>query len=331
MAEIHGRTSKIKRYYWREIAFLTFVRFAERAEAAGLESRDFYSEEGISLQKEVEREVLEEIKRSHERNPKYSFREESQAEVLAKHHIEIVRLDAVFGPKTQEKGVHIFDGEELVSAEEFVSRHYRRRGWGVLFCESRPFHVIFGIYMWPLIQDLADPLGEIRGFGAKRNYPSRSLTRGEHIWTRHPSDFGTKGYAQRRARAIDEHFEFMLPADQGELLRRFDSWIEDSELLRDYLWAHDPDDVARARGIVEILPPGIIVRILRYLVCDYWGRYTGWPDLLVHGGDGFFFAEVKASKDGLSGDQKRWIADNAVELNLPFKLVKINRVTTRSE
>lgn len=330
MAAIHGRTSKIKRYYWREIAFLTFTRFAERAEAAGLEPRNSYSPDGVDLRREVEREVIEEIKRSHARDPKYDFQEVSQAEILAKHNVEVLRLDATFAPKSQAKGSCIFDGQEVVSAEEFASRHYRRTGWNVLFCESRPFHVLFGIYMWLLIQDPADPRGEMHGFGAKMDYPSRSLTRGEQLWTRHPPDFGTKGYAQRRAEAIDEHFESMLPADQGDLLWRFDYWIEGSELLRDYLWAHDPDDVARARSIVEILPPEVIVRVLRYLVGNYWGRYTGWPDLLAHRGGEFFFAEVKASKDGLSGDQKRWIADNALDLSLPFRLVKINRATTRS-
>lgn len=278
----------------------------------------------------MERDVLEEIKQRHSSNPKYDFREPSQAEVLSKYDIEIVRLDATFVPKSQTKGVGIFDGEEVVSAEEFVCRYYRRRNWDVLFCESRPFHVLFGIYMWLLVQDPGDPLGEMRGFGAKMDRPSHSLTKGEQVWTRLPRDFGTKGYAQRRAEAINEHFESMLPADQGELLWRFDYWVEGSALLRDYLWAHDPVDVTRARTIVEILTPDVTIRVLRYLVGNYWGRYTGWPDLLAHRGREFFFAEVKASKDGLSGEQKRWIADNAVDLGLPFRLVKINRAATAS-
>lgn len=329
-AAIPGRTSKIKRYYWREIAFLTFVRFAERAEAAGLEPLNSHSPEAGELRREVEREVTEEIKQSHASNPKYNFREVSQAEILSKCEVEVVRLDAIFEPNSEAKRVGIFDSEEVVSAEEFVSRHYRRREWEVLFCESRPFHVLFGTYTWLLIQDSADPLCEMRGFSAKMDHPSHSVTRGEQLWTLHPRDFGTKGYAQRRAEAIDEHFESTLPADQGELLWLFDYWFEGSALLRDYLWAHDPEDVARARSIVGILPPEIIIRVLRYLVGNYWGRSTGWPDILAHRGGEFFFAEVKASKDRLSGDQKRWITDNAVDLGLPFKLVKINRVATAS-
>ena len=61
------------------------------------------------------------------------------------------------------------------------------------------------------------------------------------------------------------------------------------------------------------------------IVGNYWGRYLGWPDLLVYKEDDFFFAEIKASKDKLSAEQKRWIVDSSSELDLPFKLVKIHR------
>ena len=328
MAAIPGRTSKIKRYYWREIAFLTFERFAERAEAAGLDPRNSRSPEVDDLRKEVGREVVDWIKQSHASKPKYDFREPSQTEILAKYDVEVVRLNATFAPKSQAKGVRIFDGEEIVSAEEFASRHFRRKEWETLFCESRPFHVLFGIFMWILIQDSADPMCQMSGFAAKMDYPSHSLTKGEQLWILKPTDFGTAGYAERRAEAINEHFESLLPQDQDELLRLFDYWIEGSAWLRDYLWAHVPEDVANARTIVEILPPEVTLRILRYLVGNYWGRYTGWPDILVHRDSEFLFAEVKASKDKLSGHQKRWIADNAVDLQLPFKLVKINRAAT---
>lgn len=170
MAAIPGRTSKIKRFYWREIMFLTFKRFAERAEEAGLDLETAHSQDAVDLRAEVQREVIEQIKQLHASNPKYDFSELSQSEVLSRHEVEVVRLDASFAPKTQAKGV----------------------------------------------------------------------------------------------------------------------------------------------GIVG----------------NYWGRFTGWPDLFASRRHEFFFAEVKASRDKLSGDQKRWIADNATDLRLPFKLVKINRVAT---
>ena len=324
-AAIPGQTSKIKRYYWRELQFGVFKRFADRVEAAGLDPGTLWTDEVKVLRKEVEREVLEEIKQLHVTNPKYDFKETSQAEILAQQDVEEVRLNATFAPKTEGKGVGIVDGTEIVVAEEFAARHFQRAGWSVLFSESRPFHVLFGVYLWLLIQDDTDSLCGMCGFGAKMDYPSLSLAEGELLWILKPTDFGSTGYAERRAEAIDEHFKSMLPPDRAELLRLFDYWIEGSTPLRDYLWAHDPFDVEKARTIVEVLTPEAVLRILRYLVGNYWGRYLGWPDLLVYKEDDFFFAEIKASKDKLSAEQKRWIVDSSSELDLPFKLVKIHR------
>ena len=137
-AAIPGRTRKIQRYYWREIQFETFKRFAGRAEAAGFDPHAQYSREAQALHKEVQREVLEDIKQLHATNPKYAYNETSQAEVLAKYEVEEVRLDATFAPKTEGKGAGIIDDGEIVSAEEFAARHYRRVGWQTMFVESVP-------------------------------------------------------------------------------------------------------------------------------------------------------------------------------------------------
>ena len=325
VAEIPGRTSKIQRYYWREIQFETFKRFADRAARAGLDTRAQSSTEAQALYKEVKREVLADIKRLHKANPKYTYNETSQAEVLAMYKVEQVRLDASFAPRAEGKGAGIIDDGEVVSAEEFAARHYRRLGWEAIFVQSAPFHVLFGIYMWLVIQDPGDPLICLSSFGSRTDFDGAK--RGIEVFTLLPTDFGTPGYAERRAEAIDEHFSDVL-LDGLEWL--FDYWLDHSSDLREYLWAHREGDMQVARQIIDVLPTGVVVRILRYLVGDYWGRFTGWPDLLIHKDGAYFFAEVKASRDKLSEDQKRWIADNANELDLPFKLIKIHRTATQS-
>ncbi len=326
VAAIPRRTNKVQRYYWREIQFETFKRFAARAEAAGFDPDAALPPEAQALRKEVAREVLADIKQLHATNPKYDFTEPSQADVLAQHQVEQVRLDAAFTPGTEGKGVGILDGDAIVTAEEFVARHYQRSGWRTLFVESIPFHVLFGIYMWLLIQDASDPRSRFVSFGSRTDY--EGAEKGIQIHTFLPEDFGTPGYAQRRAAAIDEHLGDGLH-DGLEWL--FDYWLPHSQDFREYLWAHREADIQRARQLIEILPAEVVVRILRYLVGDYWRRYTGWPDLLIYKDDAYFFAEVKASKDKLSAEQKRWIADNATKLHLPFKLVKIHRTATSGE
>lgn len=121
----------------------------------------------------------------------------------------------------------------------------------------------------------------------------------------------------------------LLAEGRDSLLEAFDYWREPSADLRQYLWAHHPEDVEKARMLVELLPAEAIFRILRYLVGSYWARYVGWPDLIAHKSDSFLFAEVKSSKDKLSEDQKEWIRGNTAGLHLPFSLVKIHKQGTR--
>jgi hypothetical protein len=159
-------------------------------------------------------------------------------------------------------------------------------------------------------------------FGDRASYGTRHAPK--MISTLHPSDFGTLGYANRREDAIARHLQKM-PQDRADLLWEFDYILPHSEGLREYLWAHERDVAARARTLIEVLPPSLVIAILRYLIKDYWGRYLGWPDLLLVRDDSFLFVEVKSSADHLSEEQKRWIADNYDQLRLPFALVKIHR------
>ena len=321
MAPIYGRTTKIVRYYWREIAFETIRRFGEWNESQGysdwLTARVKHQEK----YNVIEREVIGEIKELHRHTPKYAYQEESQNEVLTKYQVEVVRLDGTYVKKA-ESGVAIIDMDKLCSAEEFAAHHFERLGYKVIFAESVPFHALFGIFMWLLIQDQSDPKVHVVGFGDRAAFEQGIA--GKQIWTFLPDDFGTINYAIRRATAIDEHFA-LLPKQKDELLQVFDYWVEPSVGLRQYLWAHRSQDITKAREIVSILPVNVTLQILRYLTEGYWKRYCGWPDLIVHNHDEFFFTEVKSSKDKLSEDQKNWIRGNSDELHLPFKLIKIHK------
>lgn len=320
-APIYGRTSKIVRYYWREIFFETVRRFGDWADGQGYTDRLAARLEHQDVYNSIEREVIEEIKVLHQRSPKYIFQEESQSEVLTKYQVEVVRLDGIY-VKQAARGFAILDGDRAYSAEEFAALHFERLGYKVLFTESVPFHALFGIFMWLLIQDSGDPKVKVIAFGDRVAFEQG--VKGKLIWTLLPEDFGTPGYALRRAIAIKEHFT-LLPEQKEELLWTFDYWVEPSADLRQYLWAHRPEDVTKAREIVSILPGDVTLRILKYLVADYWRRYCGWPDILVHNQDEFFFAEVKSSKDKLREDQKNWIRGNSAEICLPFKLIKIHK------
>ena len=323
-AETYGRSSKVQRYYWREIFFRTALRFAERAESQGFADHRVARSQNPDMYKAVEKEVVNEIKREHDIKPKYIYREESQSEVFEATGVEVVRLDAEYVGDQDRKAAVLHKGR-VCSVEEFTTLHYRTQGYDVLATESRPFHAMFGTLMWLLIQDPEDPGVTMVEFGERGAHEAGNRLR--MMRTALPYDFGTTGYARRRAASIDEHLSTLRP-EKEDLLWLFDYWLEPSEGFRQYLWAHRPEDVRTARTIVSILPPDAMLRILRYLVSDYWGRYTGWPDLLVHTPGEFFFSEVKSSSDKLRNDQKRWIRGNHSELHLPFKVVKVHRIKT---
>lgn len=327
VASIPGRTSKIRRYYWRELAFREMELFAEWAKTQGVSPEEVAGPEAIAARKKAAEQALQEIKQLHKTTPKYTYREESQAEIIQKYSIEILDLKGAYEKANEGEKARILDAGEPLSPEEFARRQFSRKGYESILVESTPFHVLFGIYMWLVIQDPSDPRVRIVGFGDRTSFDAGLP--GHQIWTHLPDDFGTPGYGRRRESAIREHLSPGMQ-DRDELEWLFDYWLGHSEHLRQYLWAHREKDIETARRLIQILPPEVICNILRYLVGNYWHRYCGWPDLLVYRKNEFFFAEVKSSSDKLSEDQKNWIRGNYRVLKLPFKLVKIHRVSSRT-
>jgi hypothetical protein len=319
-APLYGKTSKIFRYYWREIAFKTIPKFSKWAKEQGYSDWLKVLTQQKNVYDAIEREMVEELKEIHQYSPKYVYHEESAEQVLTKHRIETIKLDGTY--KKAETCIAILDGDIPCSPEEFVALHFERLGYKALFTESVPFHALFAILLWPLIQEPNDPNLQMRGFGDRIAFEAKE--KGKTIMTLLPMDFGTSGYSLRRADAIEQYFA-MFPKSKDELVWTFDYWIEPSADLRQYLWAHRAEDVAKAREIVSILPLEITIKILRYLLGDYWNRFCGWPDLLIYRQDQFLFVEVKSSNDKLSEDQKNWIRGNSVELHLPFKIAKIHK------
>jgi hypothetical protein len=320
--EGHGRTSKIKRYYWRELFFEERKRQADwdnqNPDVSAMARREAHAQ--------IEAAVLADLKAQHAAAPKYVFSELSQADVLARYQVEVVRLDADY-VDTPQKGAVIRDGEGAISPETFVARHYAAEGWAVMPLESLPLHALFGVMTWLLFQDQADARVRMVGFGDRMAFEAK-VKPPPVIWSFLPDDFGTVGYGARRKRAIARHFK-LLAADREELLWAFDLWRSSSADFRQYLWAHREPDVERARRLIEILEPAQVLEILRYLIDDYWGRYLGWPDLLLYRDGELLLVEVKSSGDRLSQAQKDWIADNHERLKLPFKIVKIHRRTSQ--
>ena len=272
-----GRTSKIARYYWRELAFETMKRFDVWSQTRGPCNRS--PAEHAEIKNRIRRDVLAELKSLHETAPKYTFSKNRPREIIDKYGVEVVPLKGTYVSSPTKRRAIIMDTAGSCSVEEYACRHFRRLGYSAVIVENKPIHVLFGVYMSPVIQDAADPQKRIVGISDRRLFDGG--VRGKIIWIRLPDDFGTRGYGVRRAGALRKHLSAVI-CETRELQRLFDLWLGPSADLRQYLSGDRNDKVQVARQLINILPAAAIIEILRYLIEDYWGRRAGWPDLLVY-------------------------------------------------
>jgi len=310
---MHGRTSKIMRYYWREIFYETHWKFYH------LTHQTRATKELKELYNKIEKDVIESIKKQHAIKPKYIYNDESQEAVIVKYKVQILYHKVLYSKNAAQKAIIIENGLNY-SVEEYAKYYFEKLNYQVLFCESIPFHVLFGIFMYQLIQDPVDPKNRVTGFGDRIAFDNKLSAKDNMIWTILPSDFGSHGYYLRRKDEIDKYIEEL---DISEWL--FNYWLDYSTDFRNYLWAHRAESIEIARKLISILSHSTIKSILLYLAHDYWNNYCGWPDLLVYNSNNYFFCEVKSSHDKLSADQKNWIRGNSEILKQPFKILKLSK------
>jgi hypothetical protein len=145
--------------------------------------------------------------------------------VRDKLQVEIVTLKGGYVRNAGVKWAEILDGTELCRVEEFAARHFRHSGFEATFLQSAPFHVLFAVYFWPVIQNRCDRRVRTVGILDRHTYDQRGPS--EMIWIRLPSDFGSPDYSRRRAKTITKHLS-ALGETRAELLERFDNRLAPS-------------------------------------------------------------------------------------------------------
>jgi len=317
-APMYGATSKIARYYWREIFFETTKRFYDLHPGIDPNEPSLAEFRFSKERKLIEKQVVEEIKRLHEVSPKYQYSELSQFEVISQTNTEVILVNAQH-VKAKERKVGIQDDNEIVTVEEFASRYFKRLGYKVMHVESAPFHVLFGVFMFLVIQDSGDTKGRIVQFGSRNDFDSGKSDEGL-ISILLPEDFGDTLYYERQKELIARYIDKL---DDLEWL--FDYWLSYSSGFRQYLWAHRCSDVSKAKEVMHILGLENLKKVLHYLSMNYWGNFCGWPDLLVYNDDEIRFVEVKSSNDKLSEDQKNWLSGNHAYMGFNATIFKVGK------
>src|SRR5699024_7248392 len=142
----------------------------------------------------------------------------SQSEVISQTNTEVILVNAQH-VKTEERKVGIRDDNEIVTVEEFASRYFKRLGYKVMHVESMPFHVLFGVFMFLVIQDIGDDKGRLVQFGSRNDFDNGRSDEGP-ISTILPEDFGGKSYYERQKELINWHI-----GELDDLEWLFDYWL----------------------------------------------------------------------------------------------------------
>src|SRR5215468_423446 len=78
-----------------------------------------------------------------------------------RYDVEVVPLEGTYLRNPAARRVVIKDGDETCGVEEYACRHFRRLGYSAARVENEPIFALFGVLMWPLIQDASDPHSRI--------------------------------------------------------------------------------------------------------------------------------------------------------------------------
>jgi hypothetical protein len=163
-----------------------------------------------------------------------------------KYDIEVLSLEGSY-LRTDARRAVIRDRDETCSVEEYACRHFCRRGYCAVRVENDPIFALFGVLMWPVIQDPSDP--RRRSVGV---FDRRAVDAGVKIvWTHHPSDFGKPEYGVRRAKAIEKHLS-AIACKPRELRQLFDLWLCPSDELGLYLGGRQTEHIQVSRQLIEI-------------------------------------------------------------------------------
>ena len=296
-----GSPSVFERYYWREIAREVYVAF----EGDGFPPPSVW------------RAARRRIRDQHEIRPTYDVTQHERGRLP--ESVDRLMLDAEYDRGDDGVGRWLLDGQ-AVRAEQLALAYLRAQGWEVLVCERHLPSALFATFMGLVVLDFEDPLQEMAGFGRR----DRS---GEMVWGYMPRDHHQPQWFARREDAIRSHIDGLVEADDWEWL--LDYWWEAWTDYRHYLWAHRDEYRDVVRMLIEH-GRSTLGETLLYLAQDYWGHYTGWPDLLGYRDGELRFFEVKTPNDRPSEDQIRWFNDNATRLGYAATIVTLRRRSPRS-
>ncbi|CAN5322181.1 hypothetical protein BH23VER1_BH23VER1_36450 [soil metagenome] len=165
------------------------------------------------------------------------------------------------------------------SAEYAAVRHYRRQGISAHRAENHLWTTLFGTFFWPeLRENAATP-------NAFENRPTQLLD-------------GT--FAARQAAAIEARLALLGTPDA---LRHTDHIFATRFGTPNGVFRWREQDAPLLREFLAAAPPAAVATTLRRMAANFAATSSGFPDLVLLGGGGVRFVEIKAEGDQIRRNQ----------------------------
>ena len=327
-APLRSQKGKVERHYWREIKRLYFERILDWQDdlQVSLTLLEFEKQQP-DLAERFKREALKHWQDVHRSRPLYDTKEEDQNAFLARVAVPIEVVPGTYRMVQAANGSRVgrwlSETGSPLPAERFARKHYERQGWEVWDCERNLITTLYAVLMNSVIQDPTDPKVRPAFRNSTRGW-SRNNPRTPLVTYLFPEDFGTPAYYLRRQA---RYASVLAQLDSSAAIRdQYDSELEASSGIRDYLWVSDRD-LALASRAIALLPPTVIVSALDWTMRDFWKRYHGWPDLLMFR-EKSRWVEVKSPSDRLSQAQMKWFQWAMAE-GIPASICNLQKIDPR--
>jgi len=175
------------------------------------------------------------------------------------------------------------DESYRASPEKGAAAWFERKGWTADHAENTPWRTLFGLLFWDIVYD---------GDNARLH----------NAFERMPGALRDGSFYAANREAIEARLAILDRPDAAmatllaTLTERYGTL---TPLFRWY-----PDMIERLRPLLYHAPRGALATVLRVMAADYRGRKDGFPDLMLHNGDGELrLIEIKTENDQIRRNQ----------------------------
>ena len=205
----------------------------------------------------------------------------------------------------------LIDNKEYEIVEAAIKHFYENEGYNVWFCESKLISTLIGVF------GILAPhyTSEIRlsWNHITENWPERDQIDENYLLNKYIRH-GTREYYLRQELEVNNLINILT--NTKDLTSLFESLLQKENYffknkprymsLRKQLGGDEDYSIELTRDALENVPHNIILKMIKWVIQDFYERGNGWPDLLCIKSNEYKFVEVKSPRDKIRPEQFNW-------------------------